>query len=427
MVKNYNVLVFPGGTEIGLEIQKALSQCKGIHLFSAGMDVSNHAPFVFARHFIVPSIDNPCWIERLNDVILQNSIDYIFPAHDDVLVALAENSGKIKARIVSSPLETCVITRSKSQTYRFLFDTIPTPRLYSDVTEVEQFPVFVKPDKGQGSQGTNLVKNYEQLAYILNKESGYIILEYLPGDEYTIDCFSDREKGLLFCSGRQRVRTRSGISMASCFIHNDIFLQYARAIENKISFHGAWFFQVKQDRFGQYKLLEIAPRIAGTMALNRVQGVNFALLSIYEQERISIEILVNNANIQIDRALVNHYKHSFSYSTVYIDLDDTLILNGNVNIHLIQFIYQCINLRRRVVLLTKHIGELDTTLKQYRLAGIFDEIIHIGHSETKADYIHENDAILIDDSFSERKSVHDRLGIPTFDCSMIEVLIDDRI
>jgi hypothetical protein len=58
MVKNFkrNVLIFPGGTEIGLEIWNALKECKEINLYSASSDVSNHAPFVFKNHYIVNKI-----------------------------------------------------------------------------------------------------------------------------------------------------------------------------------------------------------------------------------------------------------------------------------------------------------------------------------------------------------------------------------
>jgi hypothetical protein len=48
-------------------------------------------------------------------------------------------------------------------------------------------------------------------------------------------------------------------------------------------------------------------------------------------------------------------------------------------------------------------------------------------NESKADFINPQGSIFIDDSFSERKSVFYKLGIPTFDCSMIEMLIDERI
>jgi len=426
MKKMYNVLVFPGGTEIGLEIHRALCHCKDVCLYSAGLDVSNHAPYVFARHFLVPSVHSPGWIDKLNQVVVEQEIDYIFPAYDDVIIALVKNAERIKARIVSSPLETCLTCRSKLQTYRFFADVLPIPTLYDNLEAVDRYPVFAKPDKGQGSQYSYIVYDKHQLSLLLREDREYVMMEYLPGKEYTVDCFSDRDKGLLFCGGRQRIRTKSGISMNSRPVHNDVFLEYASAISEKLSFHGAWFFQVKEDRHSTYKLLEIAPRIAGTMAVHRVQGVNFALLSIYEQERIPLETLVNRIDVEIDRALVNRYRHQLKYSVVYVDLDDTLILNGMVNVDLVRFLYQCINEGIRIVLLTKHTADVDQTLRKHRLTGIFDEIIQLEQSASKSDYIHESDAILIDDSFSERKAVNEKLGILTFDCSMVEMLIDER-
>jgi len=424
--KIYNILVFPGGTEIGLEIQKALHQCKDIRLFSAGLDVSNHAPYVFARHLLIPGVYDHKWIDCLNQIIVEHGIDYVFPAHDDVIVALAQHAEMIKSRIVSSPLKTCMITRSKSRTYLFFRDSLPVPVMYDDLESIKEYPVYVKPDKGQGSQKSHLVYSKSHLAQLLGEDGTYIVTEYLPGEEYTIDCFSDREAGLLFCGGRLRIRTRSGISMNSRPVQENIFLQYANEISKLLTLHGAWFFQLKRDQTGVYKLLEIAPRIAGCMAVHRVQGINFPLLSIYEQERIPVEILFKRADVEIDRALINRYKHHIRYSSVYIDLDDTLILNGAVNPDLIRFLYQCINAKIRIVLLSKHPGDIDQTLRKYRLSNIFDEVINLEKSDNKSDYIRESDAIFIDDSFMERKRVSERLGIPTFDCSMLEMLIDER-
>jgi len=51
----------------------------------------------------------------------------------------------------------------------------------------------------------------------------------------------------------------------------------------------------------------------------------------------------------------------------------------------------------------------------------------VAPGQAKSAFISEKDAIFIDDSFSERKEVHTRLGVPTFDCSMIEMLFDDRV
>lgn len=423
------VLVFPGSTEIGLEIWRALKDCKDIILYSAA-SVYGHASYVFRNHFIVPDIHLDGWIDSLNKVISEHKIDYIFPAYDDVIVALAQNAHKLSAEIISSPIATCLTTRSKTQTYEKLNELIPTPHLYRDISEVTVFPVFVKPDKGQGSQGVHKVDDLSTLRVLLSNNPDLIVLEYLSGKEYTVDCLTDRRKGLVFCRGRERLRIKSGISMNSKSVdkkNNRIFCEYANIISSKLEFHGAWFFQIKQDASGNFKLLEVAPRVSGTMATHRVLGVNFPLLSIYEKKGIGFEIMINELQLEIDRSLVNRYKCDIEYDKVYVDLDDTIVVNNQVNTLLICFLYQAINKGCKIILITKNIDDLESVLNKWRLSSIFDEVIWIKKVDSKADFISPERAIFIDDSFSERKAVFDEHKIPTFDCNMIELLIDDRV
>jgi carbamoyl-phosphate synthase large subunit len=423
----FHVLIFPGGTEIGLEIRQALAPCKEVKLFSAGLDVSNHAPFAFAHHALLPSVRDAGWIERLNAVVDEYQIDYIFPAYDDVLLALAENADRIRAAVITSPVKTCRVTRSKRATYRLLADVVPVPKTYEHPDRVDAFPVFVKPDRGQGSQETFLAHDREQLAAWWRRAAGPLIMEYLPGQEFTVDCFSDREHGLLFCTGRERTRVRQGISMHGRLVNDPRFAEYAAAIAGRLTLHGAWFFQLKCDRDDRPTLLEVAPRIAGTMALNRVRGVNFPLLSIYEHQRVPLEIVVSGDDVEIDRALINRYRRPIEYRTLYLDLDDTLVVHGRLNLDLVRLAHQCVARGVRVVLLTRHREDLPATLGRHRIRDLFDEVVHLGEYESKAAAINDRQAIFIDDSFRERRLVREALGIPTFDGSMAESLFDDRI
>jgi carbamoyl-phosphate synthase large subunit len=422
----YRVLVLPGGSEIGLEIAAALGDAKEVRLLSGGTDVPNHAPFAFSCHLTLPSVFEPGWIEALNAAIDQHSVDFIYPAYDDVLLALAEHADEIRACIVTSPLETCRIARSKSKTYDVLREIVPTPRVFDDPEAVTEYPVFVKPDRGQGSGGARIAHDASELRSAVAAGSD-LVMEYLPGPEYTVDCFSDRDAGLLFCGGRRRVQVRSGISVRSDRADESIFHDYARKIAARVEFHGAWFFQVREDAQGVPHVLEIAARIAGTMALHRVLGVNFPLLSLYEQERVPISILTNEMHIAIDRPLANRYRHDLTYDAVYLDLDDTLLRDGCVNTRVIRFVFQCVNNGTRLVLLTRHQSDLQETLRRHRLSECWDEIIHLQGNETKAQYIREPSAILIDDSFRERTTAAEQLGIATFDASMIELLLDERV
>jgi hypothetical protein len=427
-MKQYNVLIVPGGTEIGLEIFKALHFCREVKLFSAGGNVSSHASFVYARHFNVPNIHDPIWIPSINRIIVDNSIDYVFPGYDDMIVALALNQDAIKARIVTSPTETCLITRSKKSTYCYLQNDIPTPLLYPDPESIIDYPVFVKPDKGHGSMNTYLVTNKKDLYIMLKANKELITTEHLPGEEYTVDCFSDRETGLLFCSGRIRIKTKNGISMHSKIADDQqLFLDYARIISSRLPLHGAWFFQVKRDRKGVLKLLEIAPRIASTAALQRVHGINFPLLSIYEQERRPISFAINDMYIEINRALVNRYRHNLVFSNVYISLDDTLVVGDKINVDLISFLFQCHQNGNRLILLANGNNDVRLQLRKHRILALFDDIIRTANDLDKINHINNADSILIDNNINVRNEVNSKLSICTFDCSMVEMLVEGKL
>lgn len=416
------VLVFPAGTEIGLEIYAALKKTKEVILFGAGQDVLNHARFAFPEYYTVPSIHEDGWLDRLIEICKYLSIDYIFPAHDDVIIALSRCREFIPASVLAVATEVCEITRSKKLTYRRLAGYIRVPFLYDVPARVTSFPVLVKPDRGQGSFGVHRVNNHKELYDVISRIPDAIISEYLPGEEYTVDCFSDRERGLLFAHARSRRRTRNGISVNTLTETIDGVAEIAQRIHEELKLHGAWFFQLKRASDGELALLEVAPRIAGSMAVHRVMGVNFPLLSIFEEERLPMSIMVNPGVIELDRALVNRYNHEIHFGTLYVDLDDTLIFDGRVNIEIVSLIYQCINNGKKVKLLTRHRENLPEILAKYRLDGLFDEVIHLKFKEPKSAYIIEADAILIDDSFAERREVYEVIGIPTFDCSMVELL-----
>jgi carbamoyl-phosphate synthase large subunit len=421
-----NVLVFPGGTEIGLEIRQALGACKEVRLHSAAEPGSNHAPLAYTVHDEVPSITDESWFDALRSVIERRSIDYVFAAHEDVLLELARRRDRLGAILIAPPTPTVEIARSKRRTYEAVASAVRVPAIYAAPFRGLTFPVFVKPDRGAGSRSALMVDTLDELERALEAPEEMLVTEYLPGREYTVDCFSDRAHGLLYCAPRLRVRTRNGIAMDSRSTSDERVRSMGESIGMVLQLRGPWFFQTRETANGSLCLLEVGARIAGTMALHRCDGVNFPLLGIYEEERAPISIMTNGANIRIDRALMNRYQHDLEFTTVYVDLDDTLILRGRVNTVLVRLLYQFVNEGKRVVVITRHDQDALDTLRAFRLDRLPDEVIQLPRSGSKADAMTWDDAILIDDSFGERSDVHRRTGMPTFDCSMIELLLDER-
>ena len=250
------------------------------------------------------------------------------------------------------------------------------------------------------------------------------ILEYLPGKEYTVDCFTDKEGHLLYSAARKRCRVKDGISVNTVFVkEQEEFKTIAKKINSEIVFRGAWFYQVKRDKNGELCLLEIASRLGGSSLLSRAVGVNLALLSLFDSFDYKVSVQKNNYYIELDRALENRYKTDLEFDTVYCDYDDCLILDKTkVNIDVVKFLYKCVNEGKKIILLTKHDGELDKELRNFRLDHLFDEVIHIDKDTDKSSYIKNSKAIFIDDSNAERVNIKSQLNIPVFSPDMIDVL-----
>ena len=423
-----NILVFPCGSEIALEVYRSVQNSAHFNLFGAS-SVDDHGKFVFENYIgNVPFITDDGFIDAIRRIVLEHSIDAVYPAMDAVIEVLKSNESSIGCKVISSCLETTKICMSKSMTYRHLNDVVKTPRLYEDANVVNKFPVFVKPDIGYGSRGASKVNNIEELKVRLGDYPESVICEYLPGKEYTVDCFTDRSGELLVAKPRERCRVMNGISVNTRPVKDDgEFNEFALKINDAMRFRGAWFFQVKRNLDGQLVLLEVASRFGGSSSLFRAKGVNFALMSLYDAFDIPVSVLENDYDVEMDRALDNRYKIDISYDEVFVDFDDCICLERTkLNVKLIEFLYGCVNRGVRITLLSKHddqnLGALDDLLENMRIKQLFDRIIHIGEKDEKYKCIDNNHSIFIDDSFAERRKVAEKCGIPVFSLDMIEVL-----
>lgn len=423
-----NILVFPCGSEIGLEICRSMRLSTHFTLWG-GSSVADHGKFEFVNYIDgLPMVYEEDFVQKLNDVIRRYQIDLIMPAYDSVIDKLAEHREEVACRIVMSPSETCRIACSKGETYRRLKGVVPVPRVYGKDEDMDM-PVFLKPDAGCGSRGCRRAESPEEVRFEMARNPSLLALEYLPGREYTVDCFTDRRHRLLYVQGRCRARISNGISVNSHLVDDPRFHDLAVRINAAIEFRGAWFFQVKERADGELVLMEIAPRIAGTMELNRGLGVNLPMLSAFDACDMDVSILPNGLDVVIDRALHSRFRTNAVYDTVYVDLDDTLVVDGKVNSSLMAFLYQARNELKRIVLLSRHAKDIGETLSASCISpALFSEIIHLkDRQDRKSAHIRKGErAVFIDDSFSERLDVLKSCGVPSFGPESVDVLQDGR-
>lgn len=435
MVKN-NVLVFPSATYPAMQIIDCLKNNPRFHVI-AGASYANHSEYVCEDSIIdMPFINNPCFLDYFVEFIKNKDIKFVIPTDETAAMYLKEHEAEIPAVIVCSPYETTKLCRYKSLTYQTLNGEGYIPCTYDakSVESIREYPIFIKPDSSQGSKGAKVINSYNELRLVDNLQD-YVICEYLPGEEYTVDCFTNKDGKLLFCNPRVRTRLMNGITARGNNIElTEEFQEVMNSLNSKIEFRGYWFAQLKRDVNGNLKLLEICTRFAGSFAISKGKGVNLPLLALCDFSGLETEVVQNDYVVECDKTYIDRYRLGLTYQHVYVDYDDTVTFKSGtaVNPYVMAFLYQCKSKGMKISLITRHKDTFNETIDEsFKKLSIckelFDEVIELKWNEKKPDYIIDRtNSIFIDNSFKERKEVHDICKIPVFDISNVDSLFDWR-
>jgi predicted ATP-grasp superfamily ATP-dependent carboligase len=101
-----------------------------------------------------------------------------------------------------------------------------------------------------------------------------MVLEFLEGREYSIDCLSSHEKlyaAIPRMKGDGRIRE---------LVERSELIKIAHDFHQKFKVPYLFNIQVKYNNDGAPKLLEINPRMSGGMHFSCLSGINFPYLAI---------------------------------------------------------------------------------------------------------------------------------------------------
>lgn len=413
----HNILIFPCGAENAIELYDSLRYSPHFEVFGAS-SVKDKSSIIYPpdRLLKLPHIKAKDFISALNALIRQYGIDLIFPSHDTVLLELVKNRHAIDAQVAACDLRTAELCRYKNRLYEYFAGESFIPE-WSLEGPLKAKECFLKPVAAQGGQMCVKAKNTDPVP------PGCMLCEYLPGPEYTIDCFTDRHGTLVYAGPRTRDIIRMGIAFSSAPYSSPALDEIARTLNEKLGFRGLWFFQTKDGDDGSPKLLEISSRIATTMGLSRQRGVNLPLMAAYDLLDKDVSVIPQDFSIRLERTLRTIYDLGIAYSTIYVDYDDTLTVRGRVNAELLKFLYECVDCGKKIVLLTRHEGDMDAELARRRIAAsLFDEIIHLPPDADKTAHVTAG-GIYIDNMFHDRQKVAEKIGIPVFDVDAASALL----
>ena len=141
------------------------------------------------------------------------------------------------------------------------------------------FPVAVKPRTGSGSRGFVVIGSAAELA-ALGHAPGLIVQEFLPGEEYSIDVLADSAGRVIASVPRLRARVDSGVSVGGRTVHDAELEAFGRTVAEATGITYVANVQAKRDAGGRPALLEVNPRMPGTLGLTIASGVDMPRIAL---------------------------------------------------------------------------------------------------------------------------------------------------
>ena len=265
------------------------------------------------KFYEIPPPNNNNFLPILKQICKTEKIDVILPqvtAELEALAAHASEFEKAGTHIALSNHETIKTANNKHKLMQLTQEIgIPTPKFYlaKSLNDLEKnaktlgYPeksVVIKPPISHGMIGFRILDaqadkrkafltekpdgthiKLEELEFLEDTFPEMLVMEYLSGDEYSIDVLSKKAKTLVAVP-RRRDTIRTGITFEGTVEEDQTLIDLSRRLIERTGLEYVNGFQFKRDEKGVPKIIECNPRIQGTMALSTLAGANIIYSAI---------------------------------------------------------------------------------------------------------------------------------------------------
>jgi carbamoyl-phosphate synthase large subunit len=133
-------------------------------------------------------------------------------------------------------------------------------------------PSIFKPNLGRGGKGVEIIDNLPYLKQKMKAEG--VIQEWIRGKEYTIDALFSKTGEIVSISSRKRDQAK-GVSVIGTIVDSAPFLPVVKSLGEILKFRYLINIQLMEDTSGNYHIIEINPRIAGSVMFSVYSGRDF--------------------------------------------------------------------------------------------------------------------------------------------------------
>jgi len=287
-----NILLFGGGLQI-LSTARSLKE-KGYTVYVAAEhnEVSRKCNFV--RQCIDITLDKSFTSKELLNITKEKECSVVIPMEDEYATWLSLNKEAIEAhsniKCAIMDYATFSIASDKSKLMEFCQEhNIPHPRTmpikdnYNELSTRIGFPSLVKPGISAGSRGIKLVHNIEELREATRETIAQYgdcsLQEFIPSNHYYNAMLYRTADGTYSNHTITKITRyypiKGGSSSFCTSIENEAILEICKKTLDKLGWIGFADFDILEKGDGDYRIIEINPRIPASVHAAYISGVHF--------------------------------------------------------------------------------------------------------------------------------------------------------
>lgn len=280
----------------------------------AGADSNIYSPALKALEtkLNIPRFDHPDCLNSLLTFCREKSINAIIPLTNRAIEYLEKNRksfADLSVKLYINSSETISICHDKEKLSNFFQEKgIPTPSPFDILSP--NFPLISKPKKGEGGKNCFLINDQVDLDYCKAKFPGHILQQFIEGDEYTIDWFSDSSGNPLVVIPRKRIETKAGEVTLSQIDMDEGIVEQAKKMAEVLSIKGPCNFQGFKESSGRFLFTDINLRFGSGSIHSISQGADIPNLIFKELAGEKLEF--NLTSIK-DGSVMSRYNDGFFF------------------------------------------------------------------------------------------------------------------
>lgn len=282
-----HVLLTGAGGPAAISFLRSLTHHHALNFHMADMDPLAQGLYLVeaSNRHVVPAGDHPDFAMYMLELCKAMRIHVFVPTVDAELLAIARMRDEFEAcgiKVLLPALNVLEETLDKQRLLTRCEGVVSVPRSLvfdDDFICPTDFPVLMKPRSGSGSRGIRVVHDADTLM-ALPRDPHMLVQEYLPGEEYSVDVVTSAQGEALAAVPRARLKIDSGVAVVARTIHDSELMHDAIAVVEHMGLTGIINVQFKRDAHGTPSLLEVNPRVPGTISLTIAAGVHMPRIAL---------------------------------------------------------------------------------------------------------------------------------------------------